>query len=136
MTLSLSTTFTMDDISNTDEGSIWKNCGITEEDYDIAREVGLIDPLIYDYDIMVKPTADDDIGRLTQAFNTMIKKLKAQQLRTMQAQNKLQSSHDELEQKRQSMEIILNHIIKRLEEQVEMEKIVTVICFIPVKILH
>ena len=70
-----------------------------------AREVAL-----GNYDISLKVRGDDETGQLVQAFNLMTRDLRAHQEKTLEAQSHLQESNEELEQRRQYMEIVLKHI--------------------------
>ncbi|MCB9228383.1 MAG: HAMP domain-containing protein [Deltaproteobacteria bacterium] len=70
-----------------------------------TREVAL-----GNYDISLKVKGDDETGQLVQAFNLMTQDLQAHQKQTLEAQRNLQLFNEELERRRQYMEIVLKHI--------------------------
>ncbi|NRA43375.1 MAG: HAMP domain-containing protein [Oligoflexales bacterium] len=70
-----------------------------------TREVAL-----GNYDVTLKAKTDDETGQLVHAFNHMTKDLREHQKNTLEAQFFLQKSNEELEQRRQYMEIVLKHI--------------------------
>lgn len=62
------------------------------------------------YDITLKVRTDDETGQLVQAFNLMTRDLREHQKNTWDAQKHLQESNEELDRRRQYMEIVLKHI--------------------------
>ena len=62
------------------------------------------------YDVTLQSKTDDETGQLVQAFNLMARDLKGHQEKTVRAQYFLQKSNEELEQRRQYMEIVLKYI--------------------------
>lgn len=70
-----------------------------------TREVAL-----GNYEVTLQVRTDDETGQLVQAFNLMTRDLYAHQHQTLEAQQRLQKSNEELEQRRQYMEIVLKHI--------------------------
>lgn len=70
-----------------------------------TREVAL-----GNYDVTLKAKTDDETGQLVHAFNHMTKDLREHQKNTLEAQYFLQKSNEELERRRQYMEIVLKYI--------------------------
>jgi two-component system nitrogen regulation sensor histidine kinase NtrY len=70
-----------------------------------TREVAL-----GNYDINLKVPSDDEIGQLVNSFNKMTHDLYEQKLVTERTQIHLEKMNDELEHKRQYLEIVLKHI--------------------------
>ncbi len=62
------------------------------------------------YNIALTAKTDDETGQLVQSFNLMAADLRKHQQDTQEAQNRLQRSNLELDQRRQYMEIVLKHI--------------------------
>ncbi len=62
------------------------------------------------YNITLKIPSDDEMGQLVNSFNRMTSDLRSQKLVTEQAQFRLQKINEELDHKRQYLEIILKHI--------------------------
>jgi len=70
-----------------------------------TREVAL-----GNYNISLKVPSDDEMGQLVNSFNRMIHDLREQKTVTEKAQYHLQKTNEELDHKRQYLEIILKHI--------------------------
>jgi len=62
------------------------------------------------YTLTLSSKRDDETGQLVQAFNRMTKDLKAHQEKNERVQQSLQKTNEELEQRRQYMEIVLKNI--------------------------
>ena len=58
MTLCL--TSSTNPIHNSMDKSIWEIEGITDDDYEMARYVGLSDPIVYDFDTMVEEEDENE----------------------------------------------------------------------------
>nr|ADI87836.1 hypothetical protein AKSOIL_0328 [uncultured bacterium Ak20-3] len=70
-----------------------------------TREVAL-----GNYNISLKVPSDDEMGQLVNSFNRMTRDLREQELVTEKAQFHLQKTNEELDHKRQYLEIVLKHI--------------------------
>lgn len=62
------------------------------------------------YNISLKAKSNDETGQLVNAFNLMARDLREHEKNTEQAKSWLQRSNEELEQKKQYMEIVLKHM--------------------------
>lgn len=62
------------------------------------------------YHIMLESQRTDEAGLLVQAFNRMTQDLRAHQSKNEEAQKSLQKTNEELERRRQYMEIVLKNI--------------------------
>ncbi|MBI2601557.1 MAG: HAMP domain-containing protein [Deltaproteobacteria bacterium] len=70
-----------------------------------TREVAL-----GNYSVNLQASSDDEAGQLVNSFNSMTRDLRDQRKVTELAQAHLQASNEELDQKRQYLEIVLKHI--------------------------
>ncbi len=86
-----------------------------------TREVAL-----GNYNITLMPRSDDETGQLVRSFNRMTKDLQQHRSQVDESQNRLHAINDELEQRRQYMEVVLKNITAGVVAVDPQEKITSV----------
>lgn len=82
--------------------------GITGPIQDLAEATSRV--AAGDLEMTIEPRSQDEIGYLVKAFNQMTHDLRLGQMRLKEANQELQASNAELEQRRRYMEIVLKNV--------------------------